>query len=371
MSGTLLGRVAAHVSCSSGKLIYFSIDCVSAAMILSPQARGQSVTGSLSGTLLDSAGAVVTGAPVQLVNDVSRQMREDITSGSGAFQFTAILPGTYTLKISKTGFKSYEQKNIIVGAQEKVDLHSISLELGSVSTAIEVQAQSVHVQTDSSDHAIDVNLKQIQDTPIRGRDFQAIIKDLAGVQDLGTHDNRGWGTQTPTVNGGQQGQVLLTLDGIASQDSGAPGLNTYQAPSVDAIGEVKLLVGNYAAEYGSRNGGQLNVSIKNGTAQYHGSAYYYWRHEELNANEFFNNSGGIGKPKYRFQNPGGTFGGPLLIPGVPFNKNRNRLFFFFSYDYVHNTATAMAAMARQTATQCLLPWNGKAIFPKVSIRMEA
>ena len=211
--------------------------------------------------------------------------------------------------------------------------------MGNVSTSIEVQAEAVHVQTDSSDHAIDVNLKQIQDTPIRGRDFQAIIKDLAGVQDLGTHYSRGWGTQTPTVNGGQQGQVLLTLDGIASQNSGAPGLNTYQAPSVDAIGEVKLPVGNYAAEYGSRNGGQLNVSIKNGTAQFHGSAYYYWRHEELNANEFFNNAQNIGKPRYRYQNPGGTIGGPLLIPGVPFKKNRNQLFFFFSYDYVHNTAT--------------------------------
>ncbi len=227
--------------------------------------------------------------PVQLINDVSRQVREGNTNGAGVFQFTSLVPGTYTLKVAKAGFKSYQQENIIVGAQEKVDLHNVTLELGSVNTAMEVQADAVHVQTDTSDHAIDVNLKQIQDTPIRGRDFQAIIKDLAGVQDLGTHDNRGWGTQTPTVNGGQQGQVLLTLDGIASQDSGAPGLNTYQAPSVDAIGEVKLLVGNYDAEYGSRNGGQLNVSIKNGTAEFHGSAYYYWRHEELNANEFFNN----------------------------------------------------------------------------------
>src|SRR4029078_10133069 len=119
--------------------------------------------------------------------------------------FTSILPGTYTLKITKSGFKSYEQKSIIVGAQEKVDLHAITLDLGNVSTAIEVQSQTVHVQTDNSDHTIDVNLKQIQDTPIRGRDFQAIIKDLAGVQDLGTHDNRGWGTQNPKVHRRQQG----------------------------------------------------------------------------------------------------------------------------------------------------------------------
>ena len=309
-------------------------------LALVPIAYSQSETGSITGTVTDPGGALVVGAPVQLANDESHQTRNGTTNGSGGFEFTSILPGTYTLRISQPGFKTYEKTHIVLGSQEKLDLHTMSLSVGDVSTSVEVQAQSAHVATDSSDHSIDVNLKQIQDTPIRGRDFQAIIKDLAGVQDLGNHDARGWGTQTPVINGGLQGQVLLTLDGIASQDSGAPGLNTYQAPSIDAIAEVKLLVSNYDAEYGSRNGGQLNVTIKNGTPQFHGSAYYYWRHEELNANEFFNNAQGLAKPKYRFQNPGGTLGGPIVLPFVKFNKNRNRLFFFFSYDYVHNIATA-------------------------------
>lgn len=306
-------------------------------------ANSQTVTGSVTGTVTDPAGAVVAGAPVQLINNTSQQTRTGKTNGNGTFKFVSVLPGTYTIRITQPGFKTYEQNNIIVGAQENLDLHAIALSLGSVSTSVVVQAEAAHVQTDTSNHSIDVNLKQIQNTPIRGRDFQGIIKDLAGVQDLGTHDSRGWGTQTPTINGGQQGQVLLTLDGIASQDSGAPGLNTYQAPSVDAINEVTLLVGNYDAEYGSRNGGQLNVTIKNGTPHFHGSAYYYFRNEALNANEFFNNAQSIARPRYRFQNPGGTVGGPIptwLIPGVKFNKDRNRLFFFFSYDYVQNNNTS-------------------------------
>jgi hypothetical protein len=305
-----------------------------------PEASAQSVTGSVFGTVTDSGGAILVGAPVQLINDTSKQARDAATNGAGGFEFTNILPGNYTLRITQPGFKQYQQTGIIVGAQERVSLHDIRMDVGDVTTTIDVKAESTHVATDSSDRAIDVNLKQIQDTPIRGRDFQAIIKDLAGVQDLGTHDARGWGTTVPVINGGQQGQVLLTLDGIASQDSGAPGLNTYQAPSIDAISEVKLLVSNYAAEFGSRNGGQLNISIKSGQPQFHGSAYYYWRHEELNANEFFNNAQGIAKPKYRFQNPGGTIGGPVIIPFVRFNKDHNRLFFFFSYDQVHNILTA-------------------------------
>jgi hypothetical protein len=204
---------------------------------------------------------------------------------------------------------------------------------------VSVAAEAAHVATDSSDRAVNVNTRQIEDTPLRGRDFKAIVRDLPGVQDLSTHDTRGWGSGFPTINGGLTGQTLVTLDGIASQDSGAPTNGGYLSPSVEAIGEVKLLVSNYNAEYGARNGGQMNLTIKNGTNQFHGSAYFYWRHEELNANEFFNNATGIAKPKYRYQNPGGTIGGPLIIPGTGFNRSRTKLFFFFSEDYLHNLGT--------------------------------
>lgn len=308
-------------------------------MALLPIATAQTVSGLITGTVIDPAGAEIVGATVQLTNEVTTQARQFTTVNNGSFIFPELVPGTYSLHVTQPGFKAYQQRGIIVSAQERVDLHEIKLAVGELSSTVEVQAEAVHVATDSSDRAVNVNLTQIENTPIRGRDFQGIIKTLPGVQDLGNHDLRGWGTQTPTINGGQQGQVLVTLDGIASQDSGAPGINTYQAPSVDAIAEVKLLVSNYTAEYGARNGGQLNMTIKNGTAQYHGSAYYYWRHEELNANEWFNNAQNIVKPKYRYQNPGGTFGGPLVIPGVRFNKDHTKLFFFFSYDYLHNVGT--------------------------------
>jgi hypothetical protein len=308
-------------------------------MALASRGSAQSVTGSVTGTVVDAAGAVVTGAQVQLINSISRQTRDFSSNGAGSFEFTGLIPGSYAVKISQPGFKSYEQQNVTVSAQERVDLHTIRLTVGDVATSIEVQAEVAHVATNSSDRAQNVNQQMIADTPVRGRDFLAVLKTLPGVQDLGNHDSRGWGGNTPTINGGQQGQVLVTLDGIVSQDSGAPSINGYIAPSVDAVGEVKLLVSNYNAEYGARNGGQLNITIKNGTNQFHGTAYYDWRHETLDANEFFNNKLGVVKPRYRYQNPGGTIGGPLVIPGVRFNKDRNRLFFFFSYDYLANTGT--------------------------------
>ena len=307
--------------------------CVSALSILLlaivPAAYSQTVTGSVSGTVVDAGGAVVVGASVTLTNDISKQARDYKTDSTGEFNFGSMIPGTYTLKIAQAGFKGYQQANVSIASQERVDLHTIKLTVGDVATSIEVQSEAAHVATDSSDRAQNVNLQMIADTPTRGRDFKAVIKTLPGVQDLSNHDSRGWGGDTPTVNGGQSGQVVITLDGIVSQDSGNYSMNSTLSPSPDAIGEVKLLVSNYTAEYGARNGGQMNVTIKNGTNQFHGSGYYDWRHETINANEFFNNKLGVVKPRYRYQNPGFTIGGPVVIPGVRFNKDRNRLFFFF------------------------------------------
>ena len=321
-------------------------------LALLPAANAQTVTGSLTGTVVDPGGALVVAANVQLTNEVTKQVRTFTTSGNGTFIFPDLFPGDYDLKITQAGFKTYVQNGITVGTLEKVDLHNLRLEVGDVSTSVEVKAEAARVVTDSSDHTTDVNLKQIEQTPIRGRNFQGIIKDLPGIIDMGSYDQRGWNGNSAVVNGGQQGQVLITFDGMAAQDSGAPGQSTYQAPSVDAIGEVKLLTGNYAAEYGARNGGQMNVSIKSGTAQYHGSAYYYYRHEEFNANEWFNNELNVVKPRYRYENPGGTFGGPVWIPGVRFNKDHNHLFFFFSWDQLWNTqSTALNKYTMPTAAQ--------------------
>jgi Carboxypeptidase regulatory-like domain/TonB-dependent Receptor Plug Domain len=303
-------------------------------------ANAQTVTGQITGTVVDSGGAVIAGAEVQVTNETTKQIRQFTTLSNGNFIFPDLVPGTYDLRIAHEGFKTFLQNGITVGTLEKVDVHTLTLQIGEVSASVEVSAQAARVETNSSDHSTDVDANLIKEVPNRGRNFDAVIKSLPGVIDMGSYDQRGWGTASAVVNGGQAGQVLVTLDGIAAQDSGAPGLSTYQSPSPDAINEVRLLTSNYSAEYGARNGGQFNVSIKSGSPQFHGSGYYYFRNEEFNANEFFNNATGVAKPKYRYENPGGTFGGPVIIPKVPFNRNHDKLFFFWSYDQVINTQSA-------------------------------
>lgn len=337
-------------------------------LALAPAVQAQSVTGQVSGRVADATGAILVGAPVKLTHELSKQVREFTTDANGGFVFVALVPGLYTLNIAQPGFKAYEQKGINVQAQQRVDLSEIRLEVGEVSTSVEVSARAVNVATDSSDRSHSIGLSQIADIATRGRNPLNLIITLPGVQTLAGNDFRGWsGGGIPAVNGGQTGQIILNLDGVASQDSGNlnPG---YLSPSIDAISEARLLVSNYTAEYGGRTGGQLTFTIKNGTNEFHGGAYYYWRHEMFNANEFMNNKLNIAKPKYRYQNPGGTIGGPLIIPGTNFNKSRTKLFFFFSYDrlrnknVINNTYTMPSALERQgdfsrtvTTTGLLVP----------------
>jgi hypothetical protein len=316
-----------------------------------PTINGQSVTGQIAGTVSDAAGALVPGAVVNLTNALSQQVHTFTTDANGGFVFTGLVPGEYNLKITQPGFKVYAQNGIQVATQERVDLHELRLAVGELTSTIEVQASAVHVATDSSDRSISIGQKQIEDTSSRGRNPIFLVMTLPGVQATQSGDYRGWsGGGIPGVNGGQQGQIILNMDGAASQDSGNlnPG---YISPSMDAIGEAKILVSNYTSEYGGRTAGQLTLSTKNGTPQFHGTGYYYMRHEMLNANEFFNNKTNVARPRYRYQNPGFTIGGPLIIPGTRFNKARQKLFFFFSFDKLYNNTVNIATYTMPSALE--------------------
>ena len=120
---------------------------------------------------------------------------------------------------------------------------------------------------------------------------------------------------------------------------------------MDAIGEVKLLISNYTAEYGGRTAGQLTMTTKNGTPHVPWQRLLVLPPRELNANTFFNNKTNVARPRYRYQNPGGTIGGPLIIPGTQFNKARQKLFFFFSYDKLFNSTVSNATYTMPTALE--------------------
>ncbi len=174
----------------------------------------------------------------------------------------------------------------------------------------------------------------MQELPLKGRSYIGTAKLLPGVVDTANRESPGWNDLVGiNINGTRAGTINLTLDGITSLDTGSM-TGPYLAPNLDAVGEVKVLLSNYQAEYGRSSGGTINTIIKSGTRDFHGGAYYFFRNEALNANEFFNNKNGLPRPRYRFNNPGYFIGGPVLLPFTKFNRNKDKLFFFWSQDFL-------------------------------------
>jgi hypothetical protein len=294
----------------------------------------QGLTGQISGTLTDSQGGAVTGATVEVINEETAQSRSVTADSEGHFIVTQLLPGTYTLKVTANGFKKFEQKGIILTANERVSTRNVTLEVGDVNQIVTVTASTAHVQTESGERAGLISEAQIKDLALKGRDYMGLVRLLPGVVDTANREAPGWNNLVGVnINGTRGGMINLTLDGVSSLDTGSQ-LGPYLAPGLDAIGEVKVLLTNYQAEYGRSSGGTINVVIKNGTREFHGGGFYFKRHEQFNANEYFNNAQGIPKQRYRFNYWGGNIGGPVIIPGTGFNKNRDKLFFFWSQEYL-------------------------------------
>jgi len=327
--------------------------CLFAALVLligafASQSGAQTVNGQITGTVTDATGAVIIGANVTLTFPLTGQQRSIQTSTSGDFFFPDLVPGTYDISISQTGFQTYSQKGISLASTEKLALHEIQMTVGSQAIEVTVAASAAHVETDSSGHSSLVNSTQMSDVTVKGRNYLSYVALLPGVTTSGQSDAPGWNqTDGLTINGGGN-TVLITLNGIASSDDGiANSSAAYLAPSPDAIQEMKVQTGNNNAEYGSRNGGTINVTYKTGGKNFHGELYDYERNRFFNSNSFFNKlstSPAIkGHPDaYTFTNPGGTIGGPFVMPHVPFNKNRDKLFVFFSADLLRRNVGSVS-----------------------------
>jgi hypothetical protein len=134
------------------------------------------------------------------------------------------------------------------------------------------------------------------------------------------------------INGGRDTSINFSIDGVQDTDTGSNS-GSHNQPNMDAVAEVKVLTSNYQAEYGRNSSGTINVILKSGSPEFHGSGFWFYRHEGLFANDFFRNRTGTPRPIERINNAGYTIGGPVYIPGK-FNQNKDKLFFFFSQEYV-------------------------------------
>lgn len=328
----------------------------------------QGLTGQISGTITDANGGAVPNAKITVTNEETARVVTISPDSEGNFVVPQLLSGTYTLSVEAGGFKRFEQKGIVLTANDRVAVRRVVLEVGDVSQTVTVTAEAALVQTQSAERAGLISEEQIQNIALKGRDYMGLVRLLPGVVDTANREAPGWNNLVGvTVNGSRSGTLNLTLDGVSSLDTGSQ-LGPYLAPGLDAIGEVKVLLTNYQAEYGRSSGGTINVVIKNGTRDFHGGGFYLKRHEQFNANEFFNNLRNQPKPRYRFNYWGGNIGGPVLIPGTGFNKGRDKLFFFWSQEFLprlyptrQGTITYPTALERAGDFSQSLDTNGRLI----------
>ncbi|MBL0156493.1 MAG: TonB-dependent receptor [Bryobacterales bacterium] len=312
----------------------FSSVVISLAVFLALPVCAQNITGALTGVVIDPAGAAVPAAQVELINQQTQSKQSTASNDSGLFQFASVLPGSYTLNVSMAGFRSHNVKDINITMNERRSLGDIVLQVGQVQEKVEVTAEATPVQTASSERAGLVTQTQLLNTAIRGRDFVALLATLPGIYDenMQARDvSKGPGAGGLHINGGRSTSINFALDGIQNTDTGSNG-GSHVQPNMDAVEEVVVLTSNYQAEHGRNSGGTINVTTKSGTQQFHGSAYWFYRHEGLYANSYFRNRTKTARPIERIQNFGYTLGGPIYTK--KWNQNKDKLFFFWSQEYV-------------------------------------
>jgi hypothetical protein len=320
---------------------------------LSSLAPAQTVTGSIVGSVLDATGSALAGASVKLTSEETGAARDLSTDHAGDFSFNAIPPGVYTLTVEQPGFKKYQKQHIELTASERLSTGEVRLELGAVTDSVTVRAEGSSVQSTSGERSGIITSEEIQDLTVINRDFASLVGLMPGVVANTSAEVQGFaGNTTFNVLGGRTTGNNITIDGLPADNSNAGNVNTYT--SMDSVATVEVKVSNFQPEFGRKPGASIQAVTKSGTQTYHGATYYYKRHEEFNANNFFNNRLGLPAIPYRFTTVGANIGGPLSIPHV-LNTGKSKLFFFFSSEEIRE---ARPQAIRQVTVPTLLERAG-------------
>ncbi len=321
------------------------------ALLAASQLPAQTTSGSISGTIKDSAGAVVPNAKVTVTGQQNGFVRTVTTNKEGFFNYPDLTPATFTMKVEAAGFKTYSKNDIVINASDR-KTEDVSLTIGQLNESVTVTAEVMTVNLSTGEGSGTLDGNQLDQIALRGRDIFDAVSLMAGVVD--TSDGRDAPGPTSIGNiyilGGRNDSKNMTIDGVTNLDTGSNG-SVHSMPSMDSVAEVKVLMSAYSAENG-RNPSSINVITKGGGQQYHGQAAWYFRNEDLNANDFFTNKAGRARVPYRYNIASYSISGPVKLPKLP--SLRNKLYFMFNQEfqrqvvqYGTRTITVPTALERQ------------------------
>jgi hypothetical protein len=281
--------------------------------------------GSLSGTVADKAGLVITGATVKITSQGTGLTREVKTDGSGHYTAPFLPVAFYTIRVESQGFRTTEQRDIRLQVNEQREVN-FSLNPASVSQTVEVSATEVAVETTNPTLGQVITSEQVADLPLNGRDFVQLATLIPGVSQEtnpnsffnqgGSSEVSTRGTYSLSVGGSRAQSTDWLFDGVDNNELTAGGISIL--PSIDAIQEFKVLSYNYSAEYGTRAGPTVLITTKSGTNKWHGSLFEFFRNTSLDAKSFF----AVKKEQFNLNQFGGALGGAL---------QKNKTFFFVDY----------------------------------------
>jgi hypothetical protein len=270
-------------------------------------------TGAIDGLVLDTSGAAVDGAEVQVIDTRTESLvRKVKTNADGAFIVTLLPPGTYSVVVNKSGFAEAKSEQIEVHVTETVRV-SIPLKPGSVSEKVEISAQVTSVETSNATTGQSIGTETVRELPLATQNYQQLLTLSAGAQsDLNAAAQLGRGSAKLFVNGQREDNNNYLIDGISATDYNVAQATYVPLPNPDVIQEFKVQTSLYDASQGRNGGGNVNAILKSGTRTYHGDVYEFFRNDVLNANDFFLNQQGLTRPSVKQNIFGGSLGGPVV-----------------------------------------------------------
>ncbi|MBI3681102.1 MAG: carboxypeptidase regulatory-like domain-containing protein [Acidobacteria bacterium] len=311
--------------------------------------RAQSFTATLAGTVTDQSGAVIPAAEVTATNLGTNFTATGMTDQQGRYVIPSLTPGAYSVAVQATGFKQSVRTGIRLEVDQRLRV-DFGLELGAVSEKVEVSAAAATVQAETSSLGSVVNNRHLLNVPLNSRNAVSLMALIPGAR-----PNRGFGdafnsTTNFIINGGRGNSSEILTDGIANTTGANNPFNALPvAPPVEAVQEFKVQTNSLSAEYGRTGGGVLNFILKSGTNEIHWTLFEFLRNSALDANNFFNNQGGIPLTSFRRNQFGGVVGGPVVIP--KWIDGRNKLFFFVSYEGLRQSQQASSIFTFPTAAE--------------------
>src|SRR6266487_3615443 len=297
----------------SGLFRVLSVGLVLGFVLMPSPVAAQAVTGTILGTVRDSSGGALPGATVTLLNQDTGYTRTFTSDSSGEYTAPLMPTGNYTVTCEISGFKKQSLANVRLGVDQKVRA-DLKLDIGQMSEAVTIQAETPLIQTNSSELGATIANEQIEALPLNGRNFVSLTRTIPGVlrpvpgANIDGAGSLAWRAGSGfNANGHRARDNNFLLDGVDNNETWLQTVVIF--PSVDALDEFKLQTSTFSAEFGRSMGGVVNLQIKSGRNEFHGSAFEFLRNDALDANNWFNNRAGRGKPKFSQHQFGGTLGG--------------------------------------------------------------